>query len=50
MPSAFASPTFAGADRRTALAEIQAISAHSTILDPRDHADIIGYDTHGPPT
>lgn len=37
-------------DRRTALTEIQAIARTRTVLDPRDHADIIGYDAHGLPT
>jgi antitoxin VapB len=37
-------------DRRSALAEIQAIARTRTVLDPRDHADIIGYDADGLPT
>jgi hypothetical protein len=36
--------------RRSALAEIQAIARTRTVLDPRDHADIIGYDADGLPT
>jgi antitoxin VapB len=37
-------------DRRIGLAEIQAIARTRAILDPRDHAEIIGYDAHGLPT
>ena len=37
-------------DRKSALADIRTIARTRTILDPRDHAEIIGYDAHGLPT
>jgi hypothetical protein len=37
-------------DRRAALAEIAAIARTRTVLDPRDHAEIIGYDEDGLPS
>ena len=37
-------------DRRFALAEIRAITGSRTVIDPRDHAEIIGYDADGLPT
>jgi antitoxin VapB len=37
-------------DRSRALVEIEAIARTRAVLDPRDHAAIIGYDAHGLPT
>jgi antitoxin VapB len=37
-------------DRSRALVEIEAIARTRAVLDPRDHAEIIGYDAHGLPT
>jgi len=37
-------------DRRLALVEIEAIARTRAVLDPRDHAEIIGHDAHELPT
>ncbi len=37
-------------DRGAALDEIARIARSRTVLDDRDHAEIIGYDDHGLPT